>query len=355
MSAETDTETRRRAAPPRADAAIVTRPRRLALVASLVWAVIVLGYAAGFVGSAPEGRGMVALDLLFFAAVLALPVGLVWLVAFLADELALLRGAVGELTASLPGLAAELATTRAVVASEGPVSAGDIGRAVREALAEGLRAEESERLGRLIEGQEEIRHGLRALIERRGAAPPAPLIPAPAPKRGPEQEPAPPPAEVAEPGVPWDVLVRALDFPRDAEDRAGFRALREANRHSSIGQTLRAAEDLLTLLSGVGVYMDDLEPTPVEPDAWRRYIAGERGSEVAGAGGITDADVLGRTRALLEGDPIFRDTAQHFLRRFDAILAEFVRDADDDALRALIDTRSARAFMLLGRLRGRFG
>ena len=357
MSAEPESGAR----PGRAGAAVfATRPRRLAAAASLVWAVIVLAYAAGFAANAPEGRGTAALDLLFFAAVLALPAGLVWLGALLADEIAALRARVDALGAALPALSAELATTRAVVASEGPVSAGDIGRALREALAEGPRAEEAERLARLIEGQEEMRHALRALVERRGATHAAPPVPEPAPEPRPPVPAAEPEAGAAEPPgaeprPSWEVLARALDFPRDAEDRAGFRALREANRHSGLAQALRAAEDLLTLFAELGLYMDDLAPAPAAPEAWRRYVAGARGAEVAEAGGITDAEALDKTRARMASDPIFRDTAQHFLRRFDAVLAEFAPGASDEALAALIDTRSARAFMLIARLRGRFG
>ncbi|TPE49354.1 hypothetical protein [Amaricoccus solimangrovi] len=338
---------------------LASRPRRVAALAGLGWAVIVAAYALGFLAVAPERpRATVALDLMFFAVALILPAALAWIVALLAEELAGLRASVAALRAAIATLGADLATTRAVVASEGPVSAGDIGRALREALAEGPRAEEAARLARLLEGQEEIRHGLRGLIEQRGATrlvePPAPVAPAQA--RAPAEPVAEPAAPSGEAPVPdWSVLVRALDFPRDAEDREGFRALRSATRHPGLAHALQAAEDLLTLLAESGVYMDDLDVAPPRAEVWRRYVGGARGPEVAAAAGVTDAEALEKTRALLERDPVFRDTAQHFLRRFDAVLAEFAPGADDAQLMALVDTRSARAFMLLARLRGRFG
>ena len=56
----------------------------------------------------------------------------------------------------------------------------------------------------------------------------------------------------------------------------------------------------------------------------------------------------------MKQDPIFRDTAHHFLRRFDRSFAAFEAEADDADISALADTRTARAFMLLGRVAGTF-
>jgi hypothetical protein len=53
-------------------------------------------------------------------------------------------------------------------------------------------------------------------------------------------------------------------------------------------------------------------------------------------------------------DAIFRDTAHHFLRRFDMLLVAFEPTASDEELVALSETRTARAFMLLGRVTGAF-
>jgi hypothetical protein len=53
-------------------------------------------------------------------------------------------------------------------------------------------------------------------------------------------------------------------------------------------------------------------------------------------------------------DPIFRDAAHHFLRSFDKTFAEFEKNASDAELADLAETRTARAFMLLGRVTGTF-
>jgi len=56
----------------------------------------------------------------------------------------------------------------------------------------------------------------------------------------------------------------------------------------------------------------------------------------------------------MKQDTIFRDAAHHFLRRFDKSFSEFEEIASDAEIAALSGTRTARAFMLLGRVAGTF-
>ncbi|MFN3525697.1 MAG: hypothetical protein ACK4YU_06370, partial [Paracoccus sp. (in: a-proteobacteria)] len=88
---------------------------------------------------------------------------------------------------------------------------------------------------------------------------------------------------------------------------------------------------------------------------WRRFAEGQRGSAVAALGGIDDAEALQIVAGMMRQDEIFRDTAQHFLRHFDALLARLLPEMDDTQIAVLADSRSARAFMLLGRVSGSFG
>jgi len=165
-------------------------------------------------------------------------------------------------------------------------------------------------------------------------------------------EPAPAADAAASARPPWPQFVRALDFPRTAEDREGFRALKAALRHPGLAQMLQAAEDVLNLLSQEGVFVDTLEMAPVDTAAWRRFMSGVRGAEVQGLGGIRDEKAIEVARRLMGSDSIFRDTALFFQRRFDRVLVEFGKDASDAELVEIAGTRSGRAFMLLVRLSG---
>jgi hypothetical protein len=100
--------------------------------------------------------------------------------------------------------------------------------------------------------------------------------------------------------------------------------------------------------------MDDLRPDRARPDGWRQFAAGERGRTVAALGGIRDRSSLALTSGRMKQDPIFRDAAHHFLRKFDRMFADFEGRASDEEISSMSDTRTARAFMLLGRVAGTF-
>jgi hypothetical protein len=149
-------------------------------------------------------------------------------------------------------------------------------------------------------------------------------------------------------------LLRALNFPEDEADSDGFRALRAALRNRPTAGLVRSAQDVLTLLAEDGIYMDDLAPDRARPEVWRRFAQGERGKGVASLGGVRDRSCLALTTGRMRQDPVFRDTAHHFLRKFDKTFAEVEPALSDAEIAALSETRTARAFMLLGRVSGTF-
>lgn len=161
-------------------------------------------------------------------------------------------------------------------------------------------------------------------------------------------------AEDIQPPLGAQDFIRALNFPETADDKAGFAALRRALKDRSTAQLVQASQDVLTLLSQDGIYMDDLRPDMARPEIWRRFAAGERGRVIATLGGVRDRSSLALTAARMRADPIFRDAAHHFLRKFDRTFSEFAETASDSEISDLSDTRTARAFMLLGRVAGTF-
>ncbi|MBE3639442.1 hypothetical protein ICN82_14670, partial [Mangrovicoccus sp. HB182678] len=160
--------------------------------------------------------------------------------------------------------------------------------------------------------------------------------------------PPPPPLTIAD-------FLHALNFPQDPEDTDGFRALRLALKSPRTAPLVQAAQDALTLLSQAGLYMDDLPPDHPRPELWRRFAAGERGGALSALGGIRDPGALATCGAALREDPVFRDAVHHFLRHFDLMLAARAEKMEDATLVRLAETRSGRAFMLLGRAVGMFG
>lgn len=161
-------------------------------------------------------------------------------------------------------------------------------------------------------------------------------------------------AEDITPPLPNADLIRALNFPDNDQDTRGFNALRLALKDRNARQLVQAAQDILTLMSQDGIYMDDLRPDRARPEIWRRFAIGERGRTMASLGGVRDRSLLALTSGRMREDTIYRDAAHHFLRRFDKTLIAFEPGATDEEISALSETRTARAFMLLGRVTGAF-
>jgi hypothetical protein len=162
------------------------------------------------------------------------------------------------------------------------------------------------------------------------------------------------PAEALKEPISVADFVKALNFPENEHDKEGFRTLRRALEDRSTERLVRASQDVLTLLSQDGIYMDDLRPDRARPEIWRKFAQGDRGRAVAPLGGIHDRSSLALAAGRMKQDPVFRDAVHHFLRQFDHTFLEFEKHASDEEVARLAETRTARAFMLLGRVTGTF-
>jgi hypothetical protein len=321
-----------------------------ALAAGAVWAVGIVGLALVWL----DGRsGWTLAAALLALAALGPVVAAVGLRALLlSGERLERRLARLERLASAAEAAAEKSEKR------GPESAETLARAMATAAREALDAERGAMARRLAEIGEAQRV-LGKQIEQMAALPAAPQ-PAPPPAKKPEADAQPNlplgAGAAAEPAaINWVNVAVALDFPRDADDARGFAALRAAVRHRTVSEVLQGAEDILTILSQDGLYMEDMTAAPPPLDVWRAYLDGARGREVAAICGVEDEEAEAKIRARMQSDPIFRDTAMHLIRRFDAMLRRAFAECRSEAeLRAVIDNRTGRAFMLIAKVVGSF-
>lgn len=156
------------------------------------------------------------------------------------------------------------------------------------------------------------------------------------------------------PALSVDDFIGALNFPENENDARGFNQLRRALADANSSRLVRASQDVLTLLSQDGIYMDDLKPDRAKPALWRKFADGQRGVEISDIGGIHDRSGLALSAGRMRADPVFRDAVHHFLRQFDHTFAKFADVASDQDITRLAETRTARAFMLLGRVAGTF-
>lgn len=314
----------------------------VALALTVAW----LAMVGGFWLLSPAAEGPVsALSWLMSAVGVILPIALIWMAAAAAEALAALRVEAQHLRAELERMRAPDA---APVRRSAPVDEVIIDDLAPAAEAPALRV----------------------------AAPAAPR-PASVPRAAQPQRAARPVAQTAAPvaasaaaqqqgslaldlpgegraAIEADQMIRALNFPEGPDDAAGIAALRAALADPVAARLVRAAQDVLTLLARDGIFMDDLATDRARPELWRRFATGERGREVSSLGGVRDRTTLALVQDLLRSDTIFRDAAHHFLRQYDRALTAFEPQASDAQLVALAETRTARAFMLLGRAAGTF-
>ncbi|NGM44156.1 hypothetical protein G5B31_01250 [Rhodobacter sp. SGA-6-6] len=307
---------------------------------SVIWVVSVLAYIL----TSPPGDDVKTLGLVMTLLIVFLPLALIWVAVITLRSVRELRAEAARLQAAVDAMRASYVQTSS------------------QMQAAALKPSVEKKLDEIAAAAKQAETVLATFSSRRDTALSVPSADRKAalavPKTDPEAEEPRlalgTPAEEMRPPLSVADFIRALNFPETPEDKEGFRALRLALEDRSVAKLIRAAQDVLTLLSQEGIYMDDLKPEMARPDVWRRFAAGERGRTIAALGGIRDRSSLALTAARMREDTIFRDAAHHFLRTFDRTFAIFEKNASDAELADLADTRTARAFMLFGRVAGVF-
>jgi hypothetical protein len=304
-----------------------------AIALSVVWLLVCLVFFV-FIPQAPATEGERGLRFLMTMLAVFMPVAMIWVAATAARASRVMREESQRLQAAIDAI------RHAYIAQAQGGAGPSVSRKLDEIAAVTRKTETA--LATFSTRREEA--------PRAKAPPPAPVRPAddqPALALGTQTSDMAPPLDL-------DDLIRALNFPETAEDEAGFASLRRAMKDRNAAQLIQASQDVLTLLSQDGIYMDDLTPDRARPEIWRMFGQGARGRPVAALGGIRDRSSLALTVGRMKQDPIFRDAAHHFLRRFDKLFADFEKVASDAEISAMSETRTARAFMLLGRVAGKF-
>ncbi len=316
----------------------ITNIEVVAIAVSAIW---LIGAAAFFLvlpGDAVEGGdGSGALRLLMTIMAIFMPIGMIWVAATAARASKVMREESQRLQSSIDAI------RQTYVAQSQGSAVGTEPASVARKLDE---------IAAATRKTETVLATFSSRRENQSSS--APQNPAPAKV---EDQPAlalGTQVEELAPPLATDDFIRALNFPETAEDEVGFASLRRALKDRPSAQLVQAAQDVLTLLSQDGIYMDDLIPDRARPEVWRHFGQGLRGRPIAPLGGIRDRSSLALTAGRMKQDPIFRDAAHHFLRLFDKTFAEFEQRATDGEIAALSDTRTARAFMLLGRVAGTF-
>lgn len=313
----------------------------VAIALSVIW-LLVVSYVYLTVDNTSTGPAS-PLDFMMTLLGVFLPVALIWVAASAARTARTMREESARLQAAIDGM-------RHAYVEQQQTAGMSIKRSMEERI---------ETISRAQQRAEAVIAGLSATTtpahSAQAAHAPAAHVPAPAQDDQPnlalgtpaEALPASEPLTMAE-------FVRAVNFPENEKDKEGFRTLRRALKDRTSSRLINAAQDVLTLMSQDGIYMDDLVPDRARPDVWRQFAQGERGRAIASLGGIRDRSSLALCMGRMRTDPVFKDAAHHFLRQFDRTLSQVEPHMSDVEISQMGNTRTARAFMLLGRVTGTF-
>lgn len=313
----------------------------LAIALSAIW-VIAVGAIMLLLPSGANDSGLGSLRFVVTIVAIFLPIAVVWVGILSMRSARILREEAARLQASIDAM------RLSYVAQQQSSAVTNIPSVV-------------EKLDQIVSAQRQTETTIATFATSRPSTGSAPGIPNQAPAKKRIQTPDPQPtlalgtsSEDDAPPLSTPDFIRAVNFPENAEDKEGFAALRRALRHREAARLIQSAQDVLTLLSQDGIYMDDLRPDRAGADVWRLFAKGDRGRSVSVLGGIRDRSCLALTAGRMRQDPIFRDASHHFLRQFDKTFSRFEEEASDGEILEFTDTRTARAFMLLGRVSGTF-
>ena len=346
----------------RRTAFLILRSRAFGVAAflSLIWLGGVIAYAAGFFGLFESAvltpRSASALEIALFILAGLAPITLFFYGAMLAHKAEEIRVETTRLTAAIDALTNSVAPRAVPTAGE---LASALTVATRQTLSEEKEAmaaalvrldaalAETQSMMDKIEGREsQARRAAKRTAIASATDTEQPGLPF-----GGDGEIAP----ATSASIPWVSVVRALDFPADEKDESGFEALRLVVEDREFAELLQAAEDVLTLMAEEGLYMEDLQPEIAPVSDWKRYADGARGREIDRIGGIDDEVALAITRGRMRNDPIFRDAALHFMRRFDRLAHRMATElGEDPMILEAADSRTGRAFMIVARVAGVF-
>ncbi|MGI9389907.1 MAG: hypothetical protein ACR2O1_07625 [Boseongicola sp.] len=314
-----------------------------ALVVSVIWAGLCLIFIA--VVGLGDAAALGPLRFLIVILAILLPIALIWIAAVGVKGARVMREESDRLQASMDAM-------RQIYITQAQMAATTMGPNVERKIDE------------IVKGQQRAESAIAHFASARPAASESSIERrlTVAPRPSPSQDMAEDqpdlalgtPAEAFGTPVSTTDFINAMNFPETADDRDGFDALRRALADRRAARLITASQDVLTLLSQDGIYMDDLAPDRARPEIWRRFADGERGRTIAALGGIHDRSSLALSAARMRQDSIFRDTSHHFLRTYDKTLAQIAERLSDQDLIELANTRTSRAFMLLGRVAGIF-
>lgn len=154
----------------------------------------------------------------------------------------------------------------------------------------------------------------------------------------------------------WSKFVAAANFPDSEDDQETLDALYAVLTDAEAAALLQSAEDALSALADIGLYMEDMQPHHAPTELWRAYVVDGKRRDMMDLGGVRDPHAVEDVTEALRAKPDFAAVTERFLDRYESVAHRLFAEAPTPTMAVeLADTRSGRAYMLLARASGRFG
>ena len=143
------------------------------------------------------------------------------------------------------------------------------------------------------------------------------------------------------------ILIRALNFAEDEHDVMGIAAVDTAAQIPEVSDLLASSMRILEIFADAGVVVDQLGTQLAAPDRWREANLSGKDRPTIGISQILDRQFVAAVRGIDDRNPEFSGASRDFRDRAAAFLEEFVKDADDNEITGILNTRTYLSFILL--------
>lgn len=147
-----------------------------------------------------------------------------------------------------------------------------------------------------------------------------------------------------------DTLIRAFNLPNDENDTEGYDAIEAAVKIESIGTLLQNSHQLLYTLADFDLIMDELEIDLGLISTWRKFAADNAESTVSSLGGTGTFVEIDKVSSIVTERSEFEELANTFSSQMEEFISQAIPQLKDEEIRELAQTRTFRAFLLLGQV-----
>ncbi len=152
----------------------------------------------------------------------------------------------------------------------------------------------------------------------------------------------------------WNIdavtLIRAFNLPNDENDNEGYDAIEAAIKIDSIGTLLHNSHDILYTLADYDLIMDEMEIDLGLISTWRKFAADSAEGTVSSLGGTGTFVEIDKVSSIVAEKSDFEEIANSFNSQMVEFISLAIPQLKDDEIRDLAQTRTFRAFLLLGQI-----